>query len=152
VESIKVYIANNKNIAVNCPECKSAHALDLTDKNVPYSITTKCACGYKYSIKFDKREYYRKRIKSTGICSSLTDSEDGKQVRIIDISRSGLAFIKDRGKVLAVGDNVKIEFILGEAKVVCMVTVASVLDVRIGARFNKLDEHTQKVIGFFLMP
>jgi hypothetical protein len=152
VETVKVYIANNKNIVVICPKCKSTHALDLTNREVPYSVVTTCSCDNQYSIQFDKRKHYRKNVGSAGLCCLSEESEDGKLIRVIDLSRSGLAFIKERGRNLDVGEDVRLEFTLGDAKLSCMVTVASVLDVRIGARFNKLDEHTQKMIGFFLMP
>jgi hypothetical protein len=152
VESVKVYVANNKNVVVICPKCKNSQALDLTDKDVPYSVMTTCSCGNQFSIQFDKRMHYRKNVGSTGLCCPSEDTEDNRLVRIVDISRSGLAFIKDRGRTFEVGEDVRLEFLLGEAKVNCIVTVASVLDVRVGAKFSNLDEHTKKMIGFFLMP
>lgn len=152
MEFVKVYIANNKNVLLTCPKCKSDHALDLTNRDVPYSLKTTCSCGNRYSIKFDKRTYYRKHVDSTGICCLSRESDEGKLIRIVDISRSGIAFLKDRGRNLDIGENIKLEFILDETRVSCTVTVSSVIDVRVGAKFNKLDEHTQKMIGFFLMP
>ena len=152
VESVKIYIATNRNVNVICPKCQAGRSLDLTNKKVPFLVKTTCNCGYKFAIKFEKRIHYRKNLKSVGLCSSTEDSADGNLIRIVDISQSGLAFIKDRGRHLRVGEDVRLEFVLGETKVNCVVTVASVLDSRIGAKFGGLDAHTQKVIGFYLMP
>jgi hypothetical protein len=152
MDSVKIYVTNNKKVDVTCPKCQAKRSLDLTGKQVPFSARTSCACGHEYSVQFDKRVYYRKALKSIGVCCSCEDPEDRDYVRIVDISRSGLAFTKDHGRSLNVGEDVTLEFTLGETKVSCTVTVASVLDTRIGATFNKLDVHTQKVIGFFLMP
>ena len=151
METVKVYVADNNNVLVTCPKCQNVRELDLLNKNVPYKVNAKCKCGGQFIIEFDKRTYYRKALGSTGVCFTTEDS-DHKMIGILDISRSGLAFIKTKGKSFDVGDIVELEFTLDKITIRSTVTIVSVHDARIGAKFNQLDEHTKKVIGFFLMP
>ncbi len=67
---------------------------------------------------------------------------------------SGTCFIKHKGKELAGDEIVRLEFRLGGPDK-CIISIATVFTVRtdrIGAQFRRLDVHTQKVLGFFLLP
>jgi PilZ domain len=152
MEPVKVNIANKTSALVTCPKCESTRELDLSNKDIPYLVMASCICGNKYSVQFDKRIYYRKQVRSTGTCCKGSGSVDSKPITIVDISRSGISFIIERDRSFDVDDEIKLEFALGGTNVRCIVKIMSIIDTRIGAKFDKLDEHTQKIIGFFLMP
>ncbi len=158
VKSVKVYVMENKDAFVACPHCGFNKSINLSQilsmTNFKNTITFNCKCGNPFSVSFDRREFYRKPVNVTGLCFSAGDPKDGVAIKILDISMSGVCFIKEDGKELVEDEVVRLEFRIGQSRnmVTSLVSTITVKASNIGAKFINLDEYTRKTLGFFLLP
>lgn len=157
MKTVKVYLIENRDVFVVCPHCSSDKSIDLSKmlSQVKFQniIMFNCTCGNQFSIFLERRKFYRKPTNITGICFSAADPE-GVVINILDISMSGICFVKNGGKELVKDETVRLQFRLGEPKdaVVSLVSTINVRASKIGAQFINLDEYARKKIGFFLLP
>ncbi|MGO9372842.1 MAG: PilZ domain-containing protein [Syntrophobacteraceae bacterium] len=101
---------------------------------------------------FEYRKYYRKPIGSNGKCFAAVNSSEGVSIKLVDISRSGIRFIKTDGKPLQLNKEMRVSFSLGGDTIFCAASVHNIRNECVGAKFKNLDEHSKKVLGFFLLP
>ncbi len=73
-------------------------------------------------------------------------------VKLIDVSQGGLCFVKPVGKSPEPDEIVKISFELEGRAIHGVAKICNVRGDRVGANFTSMDEHSRKVLGFFLMP
>jgi c-di-GMP-binding flagellar brake protein YcgR len=119
-------------------------------------IRAKCTCGIKFTVLFERRANYRKPIGLLARFARKVNSElqVGEAV-INDLSRGGLSMRVQRGVELKVGEVVTIEFRLDNMEqtlIRAQVAIKSIRRGAIGAEFQSLDDHTRKLLGFYLMP
>jgi len=154
MDMIKVYVVENSDVFIVCPNCSADNSINFSRIEFRNTIVLDCTCGNKFSVFLDRRTFYRKLVKLTGLCFSSDDPGEGVPVRILDISMSGICFVKDSGKELVKGEIVKLQFRLGNPDNL-IISLAATINIRtdhIGSQFVRLDEHTRKLLGFFLLP
>jgi hypothetical protein len=152
MEKMKVYLNETRSGFVVCQRCGKSKQVEFTNGNNPRSAIVKCACGNTFTVIFENRKYYRKPISSYGKCFAAGDTAEGASVKLVDISRSGIRFIKMDGKPLQLKEKIRVSFSLGRDNISCAASVYNIRNERIGAKFISLDEHSKKVLGFFLFP
>ena len=76
----------------------------------------------------------------------------GATVKLADISQSGIRFAKMDGRPLQLNERIRVSFSLNNYTISCVASVYSIRNEVIGAKFIDLDEHSKKVLGFFLLP
>ncbi len=152
MEKVKVYLNEARSGFVVCQKCGKSKQIEFTNGGNPRSGVAKCACGNTFQVIFDRRKYFRKSISAYGKCFAAGDTAEGALVKLIDISRSGVRFIKMDGKPLQLNEKIGFSFSLGEYAISCAASVYNIRNERIGAKFISLDEHSKKVLGFFLLP
>ena len=149
----KVYVTGDDQGTIICDSCgrwKTANVAHYVSLNKPVKI--KCSCGASFSVKFEKRKFYRKKVRLHGTC--FIDDRREEPIFVEDISAGGLGFRMNKGLVEK-GDTLNIEFTLDDkarSTVSEDVIVRSVKDRLIGAEFTSLSEHSKKVLGFYLLP
>jgi hypothetical protein len=173
----KAYI-NADNIAtIICPRCGKSSEIDAS----PYlhspkaaQITFKfkcsaCDCGHMSCqeceetncqegssnvVQLERRKYFRKMVNLSGI---LFDREGRKhQVRLLDLSRTGIKMSMLTIRPIAVGQQYKVEFTLDDAKNSCLskeIIIRKVVEKTATGEFINDQNYDldDKVIGFYLM-
>ncbi len=152
MEEVKIYLNEARNGFVVCQKCGKSKEINFPDGKTPRSGLVKCACGNTFTVIFENRRYYRKAISSYGKCFAAGDTADGASIKLVDISMSGIRFIKMDGKPLQLNEKIRVSFSLGDQKILCAASVYNIGKERVGAKFMSLDEHSKKVLGFFLLP
>jgi len=152
MEKVTVYLNEARSGFVVCQKCGKSKQIEFTNDGNFRSGVVKCACGNTFAVTFENRKYYRKPISSYGKCFATGDAAEGAPVKLVDISRSGIRFIKMDGKPLKLNENIRVSFSLGDDTILCAASVYNIRNERIGAKFISLDEHSKKVLGFFLLP
>ncbi len=155
MDEVKVYVVENRNVCIICRNCGMEHSIELSDCMSSNTIAIECKCHNKISAFVDRRKFYRKPVELTGICYAPGDPEEGVLVKIFNISRTGMGFIKCGGKSLAKNELITIKFRL-HASTNPITIRTSVINIyasdNIGTNIMELDQHTQKLLGFFLLP
>jgi hypothetical protein len=152
MEKVKVYLNEARSGFVVCNRCGKSKRIVLTNDDTLRSAIAKCACSNAFQVVFENRKYYRKPIGSYAKCFAAGDTAGGVSVKLVDISRSGMRFIKMDGKPLRFNEKIRVSFSLGEDAISCVASVYNIRNESIGAKFISLDEHGKKVLGFFLLP
>jgi hypothetical protein len=149
----KVYVADKSNVDVLCPKCEKISTLAMAGIDVRRTFTVRCACGNNFPVLFETRKYYRKPLQVLGLCFSKGDRM-AVTIEMLDISRGGCKFKKVEGGKLELREVVTLHFSLGSSQdmVRCSAMVNNIEGNIVGADFLNLDRHSQKIIGFFLMP
>ncbi len=135
-----------------CQVCGKSRRVKLNGGDNFRSGVAKCVCGNTFQVVFEKRTYYRKKIDSYAKCFAEGDPFDGVIVKMIDISRNGIRFTKTAGRPLQLKERIKLSFSLGKDTICCFASVYNVHNGFTGAKFIDLEEHSKKVLGFFLLP
>lgn len=154
MKEIKAYVAGKKEAEVICPTCGETQNCPLAEAQFHQPWEVECECGNSFRVLFERRNWYRKEVDFDGICFSRRDPAAGIPVRILNLSKTGIRFLKDTGKTLKPNDPVRLRFVLRPRNdlIECDAIVGCVHEGAVGAKFLNLDLHAQKVLGFYLMP
>ncbi len=150
MEKVKIYLNEERSGFVVCQRCGKSKRIEFINGDNPSSGVAKCPCGNTFAVIFENRKYYRKPISSYGKCFSMGDTAEGASIKLIDISRSGIRFVKLDGKPLQLNEKIRVSLSLGGDIIFCTASVHNIRNEHIGAKFIGLDEHSKKALGFFL--
>ncbi len=151
MENVKVYLDEARSGFVVCQRCGKSKRIELNKGDNRRSGVVKCPCGNTFGVILENRKYYRKQVSSYGKCFATRDTALGASVKLVDISQSGIRFIKIDGKPLQLNEKIRLSFSLGDDAIFCAAFVSNLSNAVIGAKFTNLDEHSKKVLGFFLL-
>ena len=147
-----IHVSANNEATIVCDSCgewKTANVARYVNLDKPVKI--RCSCKAVFSVIFEKRRFYRKKVNLYGTCSM--HGIDEEHIFIEDISSGGLGFKINRGTVDK-GDTLSVEFVLDDnarSTISENVIVRHVKDRFIGVEFVDPCEHTKKVLGFYLL-
>jgi hypothetical protein len=153
----KVFIGNRNAVEVVCPQCDKSLTIPVSRiQKLGAPIPARCTCGIQFSVVFERRANYRK---STGLQGRFnrrvgSDLQVGEAV-VTNLSRSGLGLRVPASLNFDVGEILKVDFRLDnqeETLIRAQIVVKNFRSGHIGAEFHSLDEHTRKLLGFYLMP
>ena len=150
MEKVKVYLNQAQSGFVVCQRCGKSKQIDFTNGDNRRSGVAKCACGNTFAVIFENRKLYGKPISSYGKCFATGDTAEGASIELVDISRRGIRFFKMDGKLLQLNEKIRVSFSFGDEIIFRAASVYNIRNERIGAKFTSLDEHSKKVLGFFL--
>jgi PilZ domain len=154
MDMVKVYVTGNRDVHVICPNCGTENPIDLSKLMSSNIMSIECECHNTFRAFVDRRRYYRKPVELIGMCFASGDPEAGVFVKILDISQTGIGFMKYSGRPLFKNDSIRIS-VRVDAYTNAITVVASVVNVvseHIGANITNLDDHTRKLLGLFLLP
>lgn len=117
----KAVPAEDHTIAFDCPRCRLRTKVALDKIGHTYHCRAKCSCGNIFSAEIEFRERARKQLDIPGsyaIVSRETAAfaAPADNCRIIDLSRTGLAFLKSAGREVAAGEIARVSFRLDDAE------------------------------------
>jgi c-di-GMP-binding flagellar brake protein YcgR len=119
-------------------------------------VPARCTCGIQFSVVFERRANYRK---STGLQGRFTRNLDSEmqvgEVVVADLSRGGICMTVPESVELEIGEVLRIDFRLDnqeETVISAQVVIKNIRQGMVGAEFCALEEHTRKLLGYYLMP
>ncbi|MGV8073385.1 MAG: PilZ domain-containing protein [Syntrophobacteraceae bacterium] len=156
----RVFVEEGKKALIVCNQCgKSANVCEASISRYGTPIKAKCPCGYAFDVQFEIRKNYRKTINLLGFCTALGSKTPIGSITVTDISTSGVGLTLDAGlhlgRKIKEGDILEIEFSLDDnnrSKIKTRIVVRNIQGNQLGGQFSGLDQHTAKLIGFYLMP
>lgn len=166
--SAKAFITNGSNVNIYCPSCHRHTMVPLASVKNKHRCKVKCACGCIFVAEVEYREKFRKPVDLPGFYDiSLQKKVDvmaGARVRwesviidrkipncqIIDLSRSGIGFLRTDHRQLSPEDIVRLRFTLdntAQTQITQECEVRHVRDNFVGCRM--LTPNTS--LGFYLI-
>lgn len=118
----RAILAEDHTIAFDCPKCHLRAKVALDKVGHTYHCRVKCSCGNVFNAEIEFRERSRKqldipgRYELVGRATAALTASGGGNCRVIDLSRSGLAFLKNGGRQLNTGEIVRVNFRLDDAE------------------------------------
>ncbi len=153
----KVFIGSRTQVDVVCPQCDRSLTVPVDRiQNMGKPVRARCACGIQFSIVFERRANYRKLTGFPGRFARTVQSElQVGEVVVANLSRGGLCMKVPESVKLEIGEVVRIDFKLDndeQTLIRAQVVVKNIREGIVGAEFHSLEEHTRKLLGFYLMP
>jgi hypothetical protein len=132
----RAIIDADRTIAFDCPKCQLRTKVDLDKVGRTYHCQVQCTCGNIFSADIELRERSRKQLDIPGTYKIIGQEEAGAEAlpgdscRVIDLSRTGLAFLKNAGERIEPGAIVQVSFHLDDAEASEIVQVCEVRHVK----------------------
>ncbi len=115
----KKLFVNSDNIATfECPKCKKSWKKDLSqliDRFINNRIKCACPCGFSFSVKLDKRKFFRKITALTGAFIHDRSKKRGL-IHVKNISKSGIGFELSSEQFMHIGDRLALKFNLDDSE------------------------------------
>ncbi|MEW6327939.1 MAG: PilZ domain-containing protein [Thermodesulfobacteriota bacterium] len=155
MEIEKIYLDKNNQGYIVCKQCGKTKKIDGSNFHTSKPIKVTCICKNIFYIQLELRQYYRKKVNLAGTFERIhPDNRAVGRITIEDISAGGLGFRTMSSNVLIPNDLVKIKFILDDthgSHVEVNAIIRSIREGHVGVEFRELDEHSRKLIGFYLL-
>lgn len=132
----RAIIDADRTIAFDCPKCRIRTKVDLDKIGRTYHCQVQCSCGNIFIADIELRERSRKQLDIPGSYRIISredvgpDTLEGGSCRVIDLSRTGLAFLKNTGEQVAPGEIVQVNFRLDDTEATEIVQVCEARHVK----------------------
>ena len=154
-EAQKIYVTEGNTAVVQCPKCGTGKSIDVGKyRGRRKALRARCVCNCRFEVQLEFRRAYRKNINVAGHYVRFAPSRQSGKVTVKNLSRLGVGFTTLAVHDLREGDEVRVTFILDDAKrskIEKDTVVKVVNDMFIGCEFTDLTQ-CDKVLGFYLMP
>lgn len=153
IETIKAFVRADNTVTIVCPGCKmpkNANVGSFRDKC--HYLKVRCPCENVFRVHLDFRQHYRKPVDLQGMFKSIKPPGMGGEIKIKDISQSGLGFMITGTHFIDKGNTLSVSFTLDdkkETKLVKEVVVQSIDGNFVGCRFVERQAY-EKELGFYL--
>lgn len=153
-----IFISNKSQANIVCQKCGQTRTVDVDPVALRgKTVQVRCKnCGHGFSVIFDARTRYRKDTALEGHYFRKSSGRDEfGQVAIYDLSQGGLRFEPVAKTTFREGEELNIEFRLDDHQKTTIrtrIVVRSIGRRDIGAEFVAMDDHTRKILGFYLLP
>jgi hypothetical protein len=132
----RAILAEDHTIAFDCPKCRLRTKVALDQIGHTYHCKVKCSCGNLFTAEIEFRERSRKQLDLPGDYEIVGQPATGLETplrgacRVIDISRSGLAFLLSSGRQPKPGETLSVRFRLDNAEATEIIQECEVRHVR----------------------
>lgn len=149
-----VYLDAQGQGTTTCPKCADKGIVSGTAYRDPHTtLTATCACGHRFIVLLNTRQYYRKPVCLTGTYTAPGESA-AKRITVEDLSLSGVRFHTLLPHTLKVEAVVELDFSLDDAKHTRLhqrAVIRWVEGQQVGAEFCNFKAY-EKELGFYLRP
>lgn len=144
----KTVPAADDTITFTCPQCQLRTKVGLDKVGHTYNCRVKCSCGKIFAAEIEFRERTRRQLDLPGVYVPVTGepgaatASEPATCRVIDISTTGLAFLKNDGRQLTTGEVIRLSFRLDDATATEINQECEVRHVRenfVGCLIEKID-------------
>lgn len=154
--TVEVFAHNEDTVTLSCPHCNLEKGLNVEKIKdvVHWDIGAFCTrCEGNFSVSFNFREYFRKKVSLKGKISDVSDPEESiGDVIIEDISLKGVGFLWE-GTPFQQGDTFVLRFSLedrAETSIEKKIQVESVREKKVGANFVE-EKKFDVVLGKYVL-
>jgi hypothetical protein len=151
----RVYLDKERKGCAVCEKCGRVQRIQVAETTREHTIKIKCECRHIFSVGIDQRRHYRKEVSLPGIFERVCpgNAENGRVI-VQDISQNGVGFLIYTKRKVNVDDVLNLKFALDDphsSRIDVRGTVKIVKDRYVGVELDRPNEHTQKILGFYLM-
>lgn len=154
--TVEVFVYNEETITFSCPHCgleKRINAEKIKDIT-HWDIGALCTkCGGNFSVSFNFREYFRKKVSLKGELLSVSDPDINiSSVEIEDVSVKGVGFLW-KGNTAQKGNVFILRFFLDDrtgTEIEKKIQIQSIRGKKIGADFVE-EEKFDVVLGKYIL-
>lgn len=150
----RVYPNENGQAVIVCPRCMTHTPIDANPYMYSHkSLKVGCRCGHKFSVVFDTRKFYRKKLRLAGQYTKL-HTDDPELITIEDLSFTGVRFRTRLSHKVEIDDVLTLDFILDNeqrSRIVKTVRVMYVMGGVIGAEFRERQAYSTE-LTYYLNP
>lgn len=154
----KVFITGKSEAVIVCGKCGQSKTIEADAAAIRgKTAQIRCkTCGNSFQVVFEARAKYRKDTALEGhYFRKRPEGDEFGQMAVYDLSLGGMRFQPIGKAAFEPGDVLTVDFQLDDAQkstVRASVIVRSIGERDVGVEFAMLDEHTRKLLGFYLMP
>lgn len=153
-ESRKIYLDDKGEGIIICPECgRKKTVAGARYAGAAEPVRVKCPCGSSFTVTFENRKYYRKKVHLHGEYARQDPPREVGGMVVLDISQTGVGFRTNLKHNIQPGDVLKVTFKLDDSAKSLIsrnVAVKRVVDRQIGAEF--CDSALNRNLAFYLLP
>lgn len=153
METIKAFVRANDTVTIVCTACNMPkNAAVGAFRNKSHDLKVRCPCGNVFMVHLDFRQHYRKLTDLPGTFRSINPSGMGGDMKVKDVSISGVGITISSVHTLEKGNTLILDFTLDDKKKTKLtkeVVVQSVEGKMIGCRFVERQAYN-KELGFYL--
>jgi hypothetical protein len=150
----KIYLNKYKEGNIICPQCRKSKQVNAADFKMNHEIKLTCSCRHSYFIKFEQRQYYRKKLSLKGRFEIITHERDVNDKMIVtNLSVAGLRFKTKNVNELHKNDSVKVSFLLNnsmQSQLQIRGVIKYVNGPYVGVEFQELDDESDQLIRQYL--
>lgn len=154
----KVFITSNNTATFVCPECGNVRTTNVekfSQINKRVTVDCRCSCGNTFTVSLEKRRQYRKSTDLPGayFYKMKNGDHDKGNMRVVDISTTGLKLKLHVERDFEVGETLRVEFYLDDKRRTFIDKRVIVRNVRhnlVGTSFAPNDGDDPN-LGFYLM-
>lgn len=155
--AVTFYIGEDDTTLVRCESCHRTKRIDLSNRRGAAGslrAKIKCRCGHVTSAVIEKRRAFRKQTHLPGSYVHFVNGQPkGKGACTVrDISQSGLKLKIASPDAMAVGDMLKVSFVLDDkhrSRIEKRVIISNIAAGTVGAAFAPT-EYLDASLGFYL--
>ena len=114
----KVFVDENDEGVVICPECGRAKRVNLSSfkgRN-ERNLRAKCSCQSLFPVSLEFRRFHRRETSLDGHYMNLSDRNEKGEMRVINLSSAGIGLINLSLCRFNIGDRVNLSFTLDDNK------------------------------------
>ena len=154
----KVFITSNDTATFVCPQCGNVTTADVSrfaSINKRITVNCNCNCGHRFKVSLEKRRQYRKTTDLPGVyyCRAKNGDIDKGNMRVVDISSTGIKLKLNVERHFDVGETIRAEFHLDDKRhtfIKKQIIVRNVYKNLVGTSFAP-GEGDDPNLGFYLM-
>ena len=154
----KVFISSDNTATFVCPQCGNVTKTNVSKyAAIKQKVTVgcRCSCGNQFRVSLEKRRQYRKTTDLPGVFlfRQTSGEMDKGNMRVVDISSTGLKLKLNVARQFQEGDTLTVEFHLDDKRRTLMekeVIIRNVHQNYVGTEFiqSQVDDPN---LGFYLM-
>lgn len=150
----KLYVDKDGTVTFVCPKCGASRREAVAQyKDQTGSIKIECNCSNVYEVQLEFRKYFRKKTSLDGLYFRTSQPDAWGKMIVRDLSLGGCRFETMKAHMLDRGEEIKLEFVLDDARHSTISIRALVLDIggrSIGCKFSHPPGFIDPEIGFYL--
>jgi len=113
-----------------------------------------CPCGTTFTAVAEFRKAYRRQVNLCGTYVKLSSGNETGEIRIQNLSMTGVGFVAEDGHRLLAGDEVMLRIVFDKGESTQMEVVGEVVhlsDTYAGCRFKEMSSQQEETLASYLV-
>jgi hypothetical protein len=149
-----LYVDKDGMVTFVCPKCGESRKESVVQyKDQTGTIKIECKCTNVYEVHLEFRKTFRKETSFDGLYFRTSHPGDWGKMIVRDLSLGGCRFETMKAHLLDRGEEIKLEFVLDDARCSTIRKKAVVFDIdgrNVGCKFSDPPGSIDTELGFYL--